>query len=474
MSEISHWLTTFLLNAAWQITAMTAVAMLCVKLLHRMPSRYAHAFWACALAGCLLIPSVTMVIQARTAGAAHAGDPGGLGSALDDSQSRTTPKLPVSFRSISRSVSVSPMLIRVLLWPYGVLLLFRVTQLAWAARQTWRVRQSAYARPLPACRFQVAERCLRSFSLPLVPVLCSAEVSGPATVGIRRPLLILPESFFTDAVSEDDVFSAFCHELAHIRRRDFLFNLLYEAALVPVCFHPGAWLIKARIAQTRELACDEAAAPMLPSPGRYARSLLRIAQAVFSEIESDSSYALGLFDTNTLEERVMNILKTRKASRTWARASRLVAACLVGIVSLGISAFSLRLTAFNGSEDLARFAGTWETKYKGQAFFTLKLEAANGTLAGTCVHVTRVAVLADGELIPGTEETTTDQILEVRSYGEKLLLKIADGDNSHGIELEFTLTAKDQGDGIVFVRPSSDGPPPPKKPWHFQRVSRNP
>jgi hypothetical protein len=41
MSEISRWLTTFLLNAVWQITAITMLAFVCVKLLRRMPSRYA-------------------------------------------------------------------------------------------------------------------------------------------------------------------------------------------------------------------------------------------------------------------------------------------------------------------------------------------------------------------------------------------------------------------------------------------------
>src|SRR4029077_12768801 len=123
----------------------------------------------------------------------------------------------------------------------------------------------------------------------------------------------LPETFFLDAFSEDDLSSAISHELAHALRHDFLFNLLYEIASLPVCFHPCAALILSRIAQTRELACDEIAAQMLPTTRRYATSLLHIAQSMFTGARSD--YALGLFDTNTLEERIMNILKTNNTRK---------------------------------------------------------------------------------------------------------------------------------------------------------------
>jgi bla regulator protein blaR1 len=473
MGEISRWLVTFLLNSVWQITAITAIALLCTKLLHRMPSRYAHTAWVLALIACLLVPVATLLIQAGDSGGVRVANAvSGPALAANESTERIMRGLPVSFHSLSHAIFFPRELMRVLLWAYGSLLLFRAMRLVWVSCRTFRVRQRAYARRMPLSLLPVAERCMRAFSLQDVPVLCSAEVSGPATIGFRRPVLVLPETFFVNGLPEDDFFSALFHELAHIRRRDFFFNLLYEIAYVPVCFHPCAALIMARIAQTRELACDGIAARMLPSAAHYARSLLHIARTMLFGVRAGASLELGLFDTNALEERVMNILKTTKANSTGTRVSRLIAACLVGAVSLGISAFSLRLTAENAPANLERFAGTWETKYKGRAFFTLKLRSANGTLVGTCTHVTRVEWV-DGGLIPGTDETTTDKILEVRAYGEKLLLKIGDGDSSSdAIPLEFTLTAKDQGDGIVFVSPSLDGPPPPKKPWHFQKVGR--
>lgn len=311
---------------------------------------------------------------------------------------------------------------------------------------------------------------MRSFSLPGVSVLCT-QLSGPATLGFRRPLLLLPETFFLDAIPEDDLSSAISHELAHVLRRDFLFNLLYEIASLPVRFHPCAALILSRIAQTRELACDEIAAQVLPTTRRYATSLLHIAQSVLAGARSN--YALGLFDTNSLEERIMNILKTSDERKTWS--ARLIAVCLIGEASIGLSAFSLRLNNAGRSEDLALFAGTWEAKYQGATFFTVHLTLANGSLGGTCVLGERWEIV-DGELIPDGSELSTHKILEATASGKKLLLKISgnkigDENSSEVVPVELTLTDRDQAEGRV-AGSNSDTPPPQKKPWHFQRIGQ--
>jgi hypothetical protein len=156
--------------------------------------------------------------------------------------------------------------------------------------------------------------------------LLSLEGKGPATLGIREPVLVLPEWFLSQA-SEDELSSTLCHELAHIRRHDFLLNLVYELFVLPISFHPAAVLIKARIDQTRELACDEIAAESPLTRNQYARSLLSIAQSMAAnQRPATVGYALGLFDTNTLEDRIMNVLaKTNRIRKTWARASALAA-----------------------------------------------------------------------------------------------------------------------------------------------------
>jgi beta-lactamase regulating signal transducer with metallopeptidase domain len=472
MAQTSQLVATFILNAIWQITAITALALLCTKLLHRAPSRFSHGVWIVALGACLLIPTATVVLQHReVTGRASEAIPTHQPDRAEEPSARA---IPVSFHSLSRAVSFSPRILNTLLLVYGIVLLFHVVRLAWFGYQTRGVCQLAYPRPLPPALARIVEHCARSFSLPCVSVLCTADLSGPATLGFGRPLLLLPETFFLDAFPEDDLFSAIAHELAHILRRDFLFNLLYQIASLPVCFHPCAALILSRIAQTRELACDEIAARMLPTTKRYATSVLHMAQSMFTGARSN--YALGLFDTNTLEERIMNILKNNDTSKK-TRAVRLITVCLIGAASIGLSAFSLRLKNASRSEDLAPFAGTWEAKYKGATFFTVHLTLANGSLGGTCVLGERWAVTDDGEFIPDGSELSTHKILEATASGKKLLLKISgnkigDETSSEVVPVELTLTGGDQAEGRVVAGSNSDTPPPQKKPWHLQRIGQ--
>lgn len=468
MSEISRWLTTFVLNAIWQITAITIFAFVSAKLLQRMPSRYVHRMWVSALAACLLIPMTTVLVQ--HASISRNDIVQRTAAATNDGGSPASDRISVKLHSQSRLVSVPPILSRTMLWMFVVLVLYRAMRLAWVARHTCRTQRFAYERQIPPRVSTIAERCSRRLSVARVPLLCSNEVSTPATVGFRRPVVLLPEIFFANDLREDDVVSALAHEFAHVRRHDFLFNLIYESVYLPLSFHPLTAFIRSRIADTRELACDEMAAQVLPSETHYASSLVRIAQSMLSRNQTQTTYALGLFDTNSLEERIMNILRTsNNGSRKWARTLRLMAVCLVGAVALGISAFSLRLGAENAN-DLKRFAGTWECKYKGKTFFTLKMALKDGVLGGTAVHSTRV-VWVDGEIIPDTEETTNDRIFDTHPSGQELVIKIADGPNdADPISLIFKLTGKDEAEAklIVEKQPSE---PEQKKPWHFQRVS---
>jgi hypothetical protein len=261
--------------------------------------------------------------------------------------------------------------------------------------------------------------------------------------------------------------------MAHIRRHDFALNLLYEVVAMPIRFHPGIALIKARIAQTRELACDEIAARLLPSGKHYARSLLQLAHSMLAAAPSaKSSYAMGLFDTHALEERIMNILRMPKAS---SRTRLVITFALVSALSILTCAFSFRVAADTVSADTQRFVGTWVTKYKGQTFITLNLKMVNGRLGGSCVHVDRLDALSDGELIPSSDQFTEQEIVSTKVLGNKLELQIGVHDSMH---FEFTLTGANVADVLAVGDPSNkenspDQGPPQKKPWHFQRVADN-
>jgi beta-lactamase regulating signal transducer with metallopeptidase domain len=466
MSAMSNWLASFVLNAAWQIAAITLIAVLSARLLRGAPSRYVHAIWVIALAASLAVPLISLVVEVRDAREVATNTV--PGHAIEASRSMEK-RIPVSFHSFSRPIAFPAPFVRVLVGAYIILLLLRVTQFSWAAYRTVRVRRRAFARAIPLRLSRAAELCWRRFTGRQVPILCTLDAHGPATIGTVRPVLVLPENFFDDSFEEADLICALSHEFAHIGRRDFLMNFIYEMAYVPICFQPCAAFIMARIAQTRELACDEMAATMSPSPRHYAQSLLQIARSVLSCPRQNGNYALGLFDTNALEERIMNVLARTKSNSEWTRTKKYAAVCLLAAACLALSAFSFRVApGLNGAE-LDRFAGTWETKYNGKVFFTIKLGVENGALHGTCTHSVRLAYV-DGELIPVEDKMETEGIAEVQVSGQKLLLKVGDSRTEDTVPLEFTLSGNGRADVRILVE-SPSGTPAPKKPWHFERVN---
>jgi HEAT repeat protein len=217
---------------------------------------------------------------------------------------------------------------------YALFLLYRLNALRRAWNETQKIRRAVYARKIPEAMSDVAAQCSALFNLKNVQIRCSLRVDAPVTIGWRKPMIILPESFFDGDLPAETLLSVLGHEMAHIARRDFLFNIFYEFLRLPVSFHPLAMLVTRQINRTRELACDELVAGRVLAADAYARSLVRVASALTTPAgHAYSLGSLGVFDADILEERVMRLIEKR--GRMSLRAGRLLMA----------ASFSLLLTA---------------------------------------------------------------------------------------------------------------------------------
>ncbi len=118
-----------------------------------------------------------------------------------------------------------------------------------------------------------------------------------------------------DTVSPDDLNAVLAHELAHIARHDFAKNLLYTLLSLPIAWHPLLWRTRARLAESRELLCDDAAAEAVAGRKQYAQSLLRLASIFAGQPRIATLHAVGILDfrsnANTLERRVMILTRKR-------------------------------------------------------------------------------------------------------------------------------------------------------------------
>lgn len=133
----------------------------------------------------------------------------------------------------------------------------------------------------------------------------SDRIAVPQVSGVFRPLLLLPVSALSNIPAEQ-LEAIVAHELAHIRRHDYLVNLLQTAVECLLFYHPAVWWLSSRIRQERELCCDAAAVEYCGDGASYARALLALEEA-----RPALSIAAG---SGSLRERVASLLGYRPAS----------------------------------------------------------------------------------------------------------------------------------------------------------------
>ena len=114
-----------------------------------------------------------------------------------------------------------------------------------------------------------------------VRVLQSALVQVPTVVGWLRPVILLPASAMT-GLSFEQLEAILAHELAHIRRCDYLVNMLQTVVEILGFYHPAVWWVSHKIRVERENCCDDLAVAVCGDKVRYARAL-----ALLEEMRAD-------------------------------------------------------------------------------------------------------------------------------------------------------------------------------------------
>jgi len=105
------------------------------------------------------------------------------------------------------------------------------------------------------------------------------RLTSPAVAGVLIPTLILPLSL-TTTLSPEQIRMVLLHELAHIRRGDYVANLFQLLAEALLFFNPAVWWISRQIRLEREACCDATAIALSGAPAEYARTLLCVAESL--------------------------------------------------------------------------------------------------------------------------------------------------------------------------------------------------
>lgn len=317
-------LVSYLVNAVWQVAVVAAAGWLATRALKRLGPRAEHVGWVATLVIAVYSPALPL-LRPLSALLLRQSSAGGYPSIFLSA----APGAPHAFNGLHQWPASAIWLLAVF---YFATLLYFASRFAWSLYRVHAMIRDAEPLPLTHEQQQIWARCQSLFGLNSTPIRVSAAISGPVVAGIRKPTLIMP-SGFTARCSGSDLLAALAHECAHAKRCDFQKNLFYEAISLALAFHPAIWLIKAGIAQTREMICDDMVAEKVLDARTYAHSLLRLAELIAAPPRNVPIHAIGIFDANILEKRIM-IMSSAKP-----HAGRVLRYCITTLAAL-LLAFS--------------------------------------------------------------------------------------------------------------------------------------
>jgi TonB family protein len=195
----------------------------------------------------------------------------------------------------------------VAMWLTGVaLLLMRLAGGWWCLRRLHRVSLRASASRWHSQTERVASRLRLGRA---VHVVDSWLVDTPTVIGWLRPVVLLPLAALAN-LTPAQVEAILAHELAHIRRHDYLVNLLQTVAETLLFYHPAVWWVSARIRAEREHCCDDVAVEVCGDAVSYVAALAEIETARTSPTGRAGHTALALAATGgSLLDRVRRVLR---------------------------------------------------------------------------------------------------------------------------------------------------------------------
>lgn len=168
-----------------------------------------------------------------------------------------------------------------------------------------------------------------------IEVRASRVADVPMVVGVLRPIVLVPLSL-ASGVSLDCVEAVLAHELMHVRRHDYLVNLLQSVVEALLFYHPAVWWLSHRMRVEREYCCDDDAAHLLEDRLGYARALVELEQLRGGV----PALALGA-SGGPLKKRILRILQpTAPASRPGPSAlgGLVVLVTIVAALATGVGA----------------------------------------------------------------------------------------------------------------------------------------
>lgn len=326
MRSLESWILAYLLNSLWQIPLLFLAGWIAARPLRSAGAAVEHRVWVSVLLLQSLLPACSSVPWewlrthlawgngAHRAGEAHVSVVMGAGTGLG-------------------ALHPPAELLAAIAIAYGIVSTYFAVRFVWRWRKLRAIRLEAVEVSLTEEAVLCWAQCSKRFGIDGVSIAASSLIFGPVTMGLSRKLVLLPASMLS-GLPEADIQAVIAHEFAHIQRNDFLKNLIYELLALPASYHPLFRLTQERVMESREIVCDQMAAE-IGGRRQYARSLLRLASLLVEGTPTRIFHAIGIFDANTFERRVMKLTEKQNEISGVRRLAILVVCAAFGIATCG-------------------------------------------------------------------------------------------------------------------------------------------
>ena len=166
-----------------------------------------------------------------------------------------------------------------------------------------------------------------------------AHLASPITAGWWRPVVLVPASLVT-GMAPHLLEALLAHEMAHVRRHDYLVNLGQNVIETLLFYHPAVWWISNRIRSEREQIADDVAARILGEPRRLALALSELEKLQFS-----THHLAQAANGGDLMSRIKRLVRPDVQALNWKAAIP-----VLGLAALSVTAFAHAAPAGKAAE----------------------------------------------------------------------------------------------------------------------------
>jgi len=150
----------------------------------------------------------------------------------------------------------------------------------------------------------------------------SVKIDIPMVLGFFKPVVLVPVGFFSN-LSPQQVEAILVHELSHVKRHDFLVNVIQSVLEVMFFFNPFVWWMSNSIREERENCCDDLAISICKDPIAYSRALTSIQEAALP------GFGLSIGLANNRNHLLMRIKRLLGHSHSSNRNNKIITAMIL-------------------------------------------------------------------------------------------------------------------------------------------------